>query len=221
VGRNTTYYSFQVARQTLQNRFKGQTVSRHKAAEKSQILVLEQEGVLSEWCGLHGSSGKPVSAPVLRGHALAISGKLPGKNWHRRFISRNPSLAFGKSSGLDPKRAKNFNKTVVLDYFEKRKNLNDRYNGIPPEQDWNMDEKGIQMGGGRKNSGRKYIFVRNRKERYRIRSDNLELVTIIECVSAAGEACPLLFILSDGPMPDVRDLPDGSVGKCVISFHPS
>jgi hypothetical protein len=36
VGRNTTYYSFQVARQTLQNRFKGQTVSRHKAAEKAQ-----------------------------------------------------------------------------------------------------------------------------------------------------------------------------------------
>jgi hypothetical protein len=152
---------------------------------------------------------------------LAISGKLPGKNWHHRFISRNPSLTFGKSSGLDPKRAKNFNKTVVLDYFEKRKNLNDRYNGIPPEQDWNMDEKGVQMGGGRKNSGRKYIFVRNRKERYHIHSDNLELVTVIECISAAGEACPPSFILSDGPMPDVRDLPDGSVGKCVVSFHPS
>jgi hypothetical protein len=53
VGRNTTYYSFQV-QQTLQNQFKGQTVSRHKAAEKAQILVPEEEGVLSEWCGLHG-----------------------------------------------------------------------------------------------------------------------------------------------------------------------
>jgi len=64
VGRNTTYYSFQVAWQTLQNWFKGQTVSRHKAAEKAQILGLEEEGVLSEWCSLHGSSGKPVSAPM-------------------------------------------------------------------------------------------------------------------------------------------------------------
>jgi len=44
--------------------------------EKAQILVLEEEGVLSEWCGIHGSSGKPVSAPSLHGHALAISGKL-------------------------------------------------------------------------------------------------------------------------------------------------
>lgn len=89
-----------------------------------------------------------MSAPALCGHALAISGKLPGKNWHCRFISCNPSLAFGKSTGLDPKHAKNFNKTMVLDYFEKRGNLNNRYNGIPPEQDWNMDEKGLQMGGG-------------------------------------------------------------------------
>ena len=207
-----------MARQTLQNRYKGQTTSRQKAAEKSQILLPEEETVLTEWCSLHGSSGKPASAPVLRGHALAISGKFPGKNWHRRFISRHPSLAFGKATGLDPKRAKNFNKTVVLDYFEKRKKLNDMFDGVPPEQDWNMDEKGLQMGGGRKNTGRKFIFVRNRKERYRIRSDNLELVTVIECISAAGEACPPSFILSNGPMPNVCDLPIGSVGKCVVQI---
>jgi hypothetical protein len=205
----------------LQNRYKGQTTSRQKAAEKSQILLPEEEAVLTEWCDLHGSSGKPASAPSLRGHALAISGKLPGKKWHRRFISRNPSLAFGKSTGLDPKRAKNFNQTVVKDYFEKRKKLNDRHNGIPPEQEWNMDEKGVQMGGGRKNRGRKFVFGRNRKDRYRIRSDNLELVTVIECISAAGEDCPPSFILSNGPMPDVRDLPNGSVGKCVVSFSSS
>jgi len=42
---------------------------------------------------------------------------------------------------------------VVADYFEKRKKLNDKYGGIPPEQDWNMDEKGLQMGGGWKNNG--------------------------------------------------------------------
>ena len=32
-------YTFQVAQQTLQNRLKGQTTSRHKAAGKVQILV--------------------------------------------------------------------------------------------------------------------------------------------------------------------------------------
>ena len=138
---------------------------------------------------------KPVSGVSLRGQALAISGKLPGKHWHRRFIQRHPSLVLGKASGLDPKQAKNFNKTVVADYFEKRKKLNDKYNGIPPEQDWNMDEKGLQMGGGRKNNGRKFIFSRATKNRYRIRSDNLELVTVMECISAAGDAVPPSFVL--------------------------
>ncbi len=67
--------------------------------------------------------------------------------------------------------------------------------GVPPEHIWNMDEKGIQMGGGRKKSSKKFYFFKDQKQRYRISSDNLELVTILECISAAGENCPT-FILS-------------------------
>jgi hypothetical protein len=128
-----------------------------------------------------------------------VTGKYPGKHWHRRFIQRHPLLQLGKANGLDPKRAKNFNRANVLDYFEKRKKLNDKYGNIPPEQDWNMDEKGCQMGGGRKNNGRKYLFTRHQKDRYRLRSDNLELATVIECISAAGDAVPPTFVLSEGP----------------------
>jgi Tc5 transposase DNA-binding domain len=188
-------------------------VSRHEAKSVAQILSPDEEAVLLEWSTLSATSAKPMSGTSLRGQALAISGKLPGKHWHRRFIRRHPSLVLGKSNGLDPKRAKNFNKTVVADYFEKRKILNDKYDGIPPEQDWNMDEKGLQMGGGRKNSGWKFIFTRTTKDRYRIRSDNLELVTVIECISAAGDSVPPSFVLSDGRLPDVRDLPDNSVSQ--------
>jgi len=46
--------------------------------------------------------------------------------------------------GLDLKCTNNFNKMVVSDYFAKQQWLNEKYNGIPPEQDWNMDEKGCQ-----------------------------------------------------------------------------
>ncbi|KIL55070.1 hypothetical protein M378DRAFT_91423, partial [Amanita muscaria Koide BX008] len=49
-----------------------------------------------------------------------------------------------------------------------------------------MDEKGCQRGGGRKNSNRKYFVHRSRRPKYRARSGNLELVTIIECVCADG-----------------------------------
>jgi hypothetical protein len=42
-----------------------------------------------------------------------------------------------------------------------------------------MDEKGIQMGGGRKNNGRVYMYFRDQKNRYyKIGSDNLESFTV-------------------------------------------
>ncbi|KAJ7710704.1 hypothetical protein B0H17DRAFT_888304, partial [Mycena rosella] len=49
-----------------------------------------------------------------------------------------------------------------------------------------MDEKGIQLGGGRKNRGVKYIVSRHARARYRATDSNLELVTVIECISADG-----------------------------------
>ncbi|KIK73069.1 hypothetical protein PAXRUDRAFT_796294, partial [Paxillus rubicundulus Ve08.2h10] len=44
-----------------------------------------------------------------------------------------------------------------------------------------MDEKGNQMGGGCNGIGLKFIFLAEEKENYHQHSDNLELVTIIEC----------------------------------------
>jgi hypothetical protein len=71
-----------------------------------------------------------------------------------------------------------------------------------------MDEKGCQMGGGRGNTRMKYIYSEQTTDRYRIHSDNLELVTIIECVSAAGAKMPPWFVLTTGQIPDIRDLVD-------------
>ena len=155
----------------------------------------------------------------LRGRALSVKGKYPGKNWARRFIRRHPTLKLAKPSGLDPKRANNFNEPTIKHYFQLRTDLEIEYDGIPPQHQWNVDEKGLQLGGGRKNSGRKFIFTRRHKDRYRIRSDNLELVTVIECVSAAGVVMPPTFILKDGPKPDIRDLPEGSISRQVYSWY--
>ena len=49
-----------------------------------------------------------------------------------------------------------------------------------------MDE-GLQLGGGRKQC-KKFFRPESLKQSnfYRIRSDNLELVTIIECISPSG-----------------------------------
>ena len=75
-----------------------------------------------------------------------------------------------------------------------------------------MDEKGCQFGGGRKNNQTQFLFSVSAKDHYCIQSDNLELATVIECVSAAGDSLPPSVILKDGSMPDLQAIPQESYG---------
>jgi len=85
----------------------------------------------------------------------------PGKNWVRRFLSCHADIIVAKPRGLDPKRAQNFNKAMTMEYFDMRKALDDKFEGISPEHNWNIDEKGCQMGGGRKGDNSKFTFSKN------------------------------------------------------------
>jgi hypothetical protein len=62
---------------------------------------------------------------------------------------------------------------------------------FPPANIYNMDEKGCQLGGGRRSgASRKYILSRHSRQNYKTSSADLELVTIIECVAADGASIP-------------------------------
>ncbi|KAG6875851.1 hypothetical protein C0992_002092, partial [Termitomyces sp. T32_za158] len=112
-----------------------------------------------------------------------------------------------KPNGLYPKRTKNFNPATVCDYYDHWTEFEKCYpQGILAAHKWNMDEKGLQYGGGCQNSGRKYFYFRHRKNRYHICSDNLELATVTECISAAGNAILPAFVISKGPIPNVRNI---------------
>lgn len=205
------FNTIQVSQRTLSDRAKGIHKSRKESYKRRRLLSNSEENVLLSWCDHTAITAKPMDPATLCGRALSIKGVYPGKHWHRHFIKRHPELKLGKASGLDPNRAHNFNEPTMKHYFQLRQEVEEKYDGILPEHQWNMDEKGIQLGGGRKNNGRKFIFTRRQKEHYRIKSNNLELVTIIECVSAAGVAMPPSFVLKDGPKPDTRRLLDESV----------
>jgi hypothetical protein len=117
-----------------------------------------------------------------------LSGTIPGKNWHRRFEQRHLELSSSKPSNLDPKRAQNFNSTNVAGYFDLLKSVYDSFPTLPPEHIWNMDEKGLQLGGGRKRTKKYYHLKTLKKSKfYRVRSDNLELVTVIECTRKSSK----------------------------------
>ncbi|KAF8474501.1 hypothetical protein DFH94DRAFT_806413 [Russula ochroleuca] len=150
---------------------------RQEADSKKQILTPGEEDIVVDWCNVAASSAKPVHYSQLRAQDQVTS----------------------RPQGLDPKRAKNFNRATIGKFFEMRKQLEFQHDGIPPDHHWNMDERGCQMGSGRGNLRM---------------SDNLVPVTTIECVNATGAKMPPWFVLTTGQVPDIRDLED-KVGQIV------
>ncbi|KAF8980264.1 hypothetical protein BDQ17DRAFT_1337831 [Cyathus striatus] len=185
------------------------------AATNHRLLNPSEEQAFLDWIKNDAESGQPWDNCTLCDRATDLAGRRAGKCFASRLISRHPELVPANPSKLDPKRAKNFNETVVSDFFNKLNSIYEQYGDISLEQIYNMDEKGIQLGGGRKNDPRKYMYFRDQRNRYKISSDNLELVTIVKCVSAAGTSVPPSFMLSDGPLPNLSELPDGSIGRHV------
>lgn len=73
------------------------------------------------------------------------------------------------------------------DFFRQLDEIVKRFD-ISWDNVYNMDKKGVQLGGGRKGSNKRYIFSRHQKSRYRAKSNNLELMAVIDCVCATGNA---------------------------------
>lgn len=190
-----------VPKGTLHGRKNGRK-SRKEAHADRQALSPELERVLCIWSGFLGYMGLAVTKERMVSKAKAISppGVHLGKNWWRKFKRRNrDDLKFKKAQGLDPKRAQNFNREYVAKHFKNWEDVCKEFD-IPRENIWNMDEKAIQLGGGRRGSNRKFFFGVAQEQLYKIKSDDLKMVTVIECVSAAGVAMEPTFI---SPSPDV------------------
>jgi hypothetical protein len=90
-----------------------------------------------------------------------------------------------RPTGLDPKCAQNFNRSVVKCHFQLLGDFLNTHN-IPWENVYNMDKKGIQLGGGRKLNNTKFLYSREQHNCMKLQNLDLELVTMIECVGADG-----------------------------------
>ncbi|KAG1746663.1 uncharacterized protein EDB91DRAFT_1079978 [Suillus paluster] len=71
------------------------------------------------------------------------------KNWIECFLTHHPEIKLGCPTGIDPKQMQMFNFTTVNHHFKLLVNFL-KSKGIPWENVYNMDEKEIQLGGGRK-----------------------------------------------------------------------
>jgi hypothetical protein len=195
---------FQVHPQTLNDRING-ILCKKGSHESQQLLSKPQEAVLRDWIEFQALIGKPLDKRGIKSLTFEMSGKLPSNGWIKACERRN-NVCASKPAGLDPKRAQNFNFANVSHFYQLLRGVYDTHTTIPAQHVWNMDEKGLQLGGGRKRSD-KYYRTSNIKSSnfYQIHSDNLELVTVIECVSPSGLSVPPMFVLAKGSIPEIDD----------------
>ena len=181
-----------------------------------QLLTPEQEQTLVDWVKLCRSMGLSFSKKELEAQASTMAGRKVGKSWHKKFMRCNQDkILAAKGAQLDPKCASNFNKTMINDYFDSLEALHACFpGGIPAEHIWNLDEKGNQLGGGQKKQGTKYFYSRSQKQKSHLKNDNLELVAVLECISAAGIIVPPSFCLQSCSTPDLHGLCDDQWGWC-------
>ena len=172
---------FDVPPTTLTSRWNG-TPTRQEAHEHERLLTAAQEEILTEWIRVMGRRGIPMTATIIADYVGDIVGHVIGESWVRRFKDRHPELKVKWSSPLEKCRAASLNPTLVNEYFDLLEETIERYN-IPPENIYNMDEKGIQLGIGQKV---KAFVDRDQKDVYSVEDGNRELVTMIEAISADG-----------------------------------
>lgn len=186
---------FDVPYDTLRRRIMGLTQSNFEAKRPQRLLTDAKEAALVDWLIFYGNSGHAVNKRTLKQKVEAICGQVPSDNWVGRFLVRNPEIKLARPSGLDPKRAQAFNATVVTKHFKLLEETISRLE-IPWENIYNMDEKGLQLGGGRKGRREKYFFARTQRIPIKLQASNLQLVTVVEGVCADGTAVPPGFIFA-------------------------
>lgn len=209
-----------VGADAVRRRFLGIQASRSEARKQDLLLDKDQEAILVDWIRHRGMVARPADHAQIRAYAYKISGKKPGTNWPARFLARHADrLKFKKAAPLDPKRAHAFTEEVAQDNLKKLQDIIEEGN-IAPKNIYNMDEKPLTLGGGRKRSGKKHAFAVEQKSTYRIQSDNLKMATVIETICADGTApIPPGFVLPTGSAGDWEEVE--GVGGCVKRLRAS
>ncbi|KIJ43660.1 hypothetical protein M422DRAFT_252901 [Sphaerobolus stellatus SS14] len=143
----------------------------------------------------------------MRQHIYNVTGRAVSAKWVQRFLKRHPEISAKRPRPLDPKCARAFNPTTVNHHFNLLSDVITRYK-IPVENIYNTDERGLQLGGGRKASTIQPVFAATDRNNYILKSDTLLLITIIETICADGTACPPGIIMPPGATSDWHEVDD-------------
>ena len=138
---------------------------------------------------------------------------MAGKRWLSCFIERHPEISIRSPEPTSLARAKGFNKSSVLKFYD----ILDSLPQFPPCRIFNVDETGVTTTGKVPSK----ILARKGKKQVGILSsaERGELSTVVACMSAGGNYIPPFMIL-----PRARqnlELTDGASPGTKFVFHRS
>ena len=137
-----------------------------------------------------GRRGIPLTPTTLQEYASEIAEAPVGASWVKRFLGRHPDVKVRWTTSLEACRANSLNAPLVREYFNILNELVTKHD-IPPENIYNMDEKGLLLGIGRRVAA---LVDRDQKTLYKVEDGSRELVTVIETICADGTALHPTFI---------------------------
>ena len=190
-----TAKEFSLSYDKLRRRYHGESKPRGVAYAHLQLLTPTQEEVICDWAIFLSLCGEAITKETLglKIRELIDATKVPSSAWWRLFLKRHPDrIRLGRPSGIPPKRAQAFNFEAVNGLFTKIDKVLKEYD-IPWELVFNMDKNGLQVG-SRKVDRKKCLIPTATPNMVKLQSDSLQLITVIECVSAKGVALDPAFV---------------------------
>jgi hypothetical protein len=197
VNLKATAREYDVSYDTLRRRYHRETGPKKTAHVHLQKLTPAQEQKVVDWAIFLSIQGRPTGKDTLAPKLIQLCPAWakaggPSKRWWDSFFKRHPEIKLRKASGIPPKRAQAFNFTAVNELFELVDAVMKTYD-IPWRLVLNTDEKGLQSG-SRKVDQKKCLVPSETPNTVKLQSDNLQLVTVLECVTAEGVAFDPAFI---------------------------
>jgi hypothetical protein len=200
-----------VPRTTLQGRLKG-AASKKEAGNARQSLSPAEEKALAEWIRIQDALNQPPSHRQVRLAAqrmLLVSGsetKL-GSTWITSFIRRNPRIKPKKGTRLEKSRAEAITPNKLMKMYAIFEEP--AIKAIRAQNRWNVDETGIMDGQNRPG----YFLGRAETKDCQVKTQKRsDWRSIIECISAEGNALPPTVIFS-GKNVQQQWFPDDEQGQ--------
>jgi DDE superfamily endonuclease/Tc5 transposase-like DNA-binding protein len=197
----TAAISYDLPKSTLTERVNG-VLPKNEIVPHNRLLSITEETTLVEWILDKDTRGLPLTKAMVKEmaeillaeHEISALNIPPyiGKNWVDKFIKRQPSLQLKYNRRYDYTRALCEDPIALSAWFRLVQNTIAKY-GIMPEDIYNFDETGFQMGV----ISTAKVVTSAEKSRIRplsIQPGNRQWVTAIETIGVSGRILPSFLI---------------------------